>query len=174
MGKNALPFHPTIDLVYEALSANLRETFQVVIIINKIHVQNYLHFDRDMDSFRFATDKKSKASVEKIVLQNQILTQMIDLFRKDPGLVLWHCISDQLSTVLTDVRLFLTGMCYLLPEEAVPIDSTIETLLEFHKLRNIELWLPQDVMRGFWDISSHGILCCIYFHMQYSYNCLIC
>lgn len=138
-----MPWNPTIAEVYSTHSGNIRQTFQ-----------SFLAGLKQFQQIRHATDKKSKAQLEKTVVDIDIMIDLIMLFRADPVLALFPVKTSQQD--LEDIRMMMTGLVYCFAQFDHKDLSRVseEAIRSLFQPENIARWCPKNVVEGFWDISS--------------------
>jgi len=141
-GKN-LPWNPSISDVYASLAGPLRNLFQ-----------DYVQGVKTYNSIKNTSDKKTKAQIEKLVYETQILTNLIELFFVDPNLPLFPLKTP--AQDLEDIKSIMTGLCYCSSQFALPelSDIAAQALVELHRPVYIEKWCARSVSNGFWEITS--------------------
>jgi len=100
-----------------------------------------------------SSDKKAKQQNEKVAIDMEILTKLIQLFHVDAVLALYQ--PQQKADDFEDIKKLITGLCNCASYFAIPelADLAGKTLLELHKPVHIERW-SKSTMKAFWIISA--------------------
>ena len=100
-----------------------------------------------------SVDKKQKQQMEKVQQEVELLIKLIKLIQFEPNLAIFFNKSNPYE--IDEIRQLLSGLCDCIVKFELPLLSevAIQSLLEFHKLMNLNEWINND-LNHFWILSS--------------------
>lgn len=144
----SITWNATITDAYPVMAPQLRVLFQELV-----------ESVRSYNELRKQTNKQDKKAVEAAMYNVDILRRLIKLFKSDPILPL-HPQGKSWSQDLEATRSLLKCLClcaswFFLPELS---QTACSAIVELHRPKLIERWVPSNQIAGFWDISSHVLI----------------